>query len=103
MIGSQRTYLDFKDKVVSLNGFSTSNFIKSWKVEGSNDKVTWDVIDEQRDSTSLLSNMSEGNWSFILSEPYRFFRIKMTSRNTDHQNYYMALQAIEFFGLIYCA
>lgn len=99
---------DFKDKVVSLNRyslkahsefFSSYHFMTSWVIEGSNDGTTWTLIDEQQNSTSLLSNMAEGNWQCRISQPFRFIRVKMTSKNTK-KYYYMTLHAIEFFGSI---
>lgn len=100
---------DFKDKVVSLNGyslkahsasFSTAHFMRLWKVEGSNDKTTWTHIDEQQNSNSLLSNLADGNWSCRISQPFRFIRIMMTNYNSVGNYYSMFLQAIELFGTI---
>lgn len=98
---------DFKEKRVSLSGYSLKahshawyqvGFIKSWKIEGSNDKETWTIIDEQKSDT-LQSYMAVGHWSCEKSDPFRYIRIMMTGPNTN-KDFYMSLQAIEFFGSI---
>lgn len=99
--------IDFKDKRIQLEGYSlkahsssfvNGHFMKSWKIEGSNDKNEWTTVDEQK-SDSLRANLAEGFWQCKRSPPFRFFKIRMTERNTS--NYYrMGLHAIEFFGFI---
>lgn len=101
--------IDFKDARVSLTGYSlkahsqvwyNTHFIKSWKIEGSTDKKSWAVIDEQKDSTILQSNLAEGFWPCEQSRPFRFIRIMMTDINSSNC-YLMALHAIEFFGFVH--
>lgn len=96
---------DFNWMKVGVNGymlkahssnFSSGEFMKSWKVEGSNDKETWEIIDEQKDSEVLLSNMAEGHWSFETSPFYRYVRLMMTDKNTS-DSYRMALHGIDFY------
>lgn len=100
--------IDFHEKRVCLNGYSlkahgkqwsSRSFIKSWRIEGSNDKVSWHLIDEQKNSTALQSYFKEGHWSCTQSPPFRYFRIKMIERNTEGE-YQMSLNAIELFGMI---
>lgn len=109
--------IDFKDMRVALNGYSlkahsrnlinesdmnlflasnTGLFIKSWKIEGSNDKMVWTLIDEQI-SSELQSFLAEGFWQCQSTIPFRYFRIMMTDKNSSG-NYQMALHAIELFG-----
>lgn len=78
------------------SNYSSGDFMKSWRVEGSNDKKTWKVIDEQKDSSALLSNMAEGYWSFEPVQWYRYIRIMMTDKNTSG-SYRMALHGVDFF------
>lgn len=98
--------INFKDKKVSLSGYSLKSpsgdryFMKSWKIEGSNDKETWTAIDEQRKSDDLVYSFAEGYWPCKPSSPFRFFRVMMTDKNTNN-DYFLPLQAIELFGLIY--
>lgn len=101
--------IDFKERRVSLNGYSfrshylatwgNENFMKSWKIEGSNDKEAWALIDKQKNSEKLSSILNEIHWSCQPSKHYRYFRIMMTDVNTSN-NYHMALHSIEFFGHI---
>lgn len=58
--------IDFKDKLVSLNGYSFKShssawneqyLIKAWKIEGSNDKKAWNLVDGQM-SDVFLSNLA---------------------------------------------
>lgn len=99
---------DFKEKYVCLHGYmlkahsrewSSDNFLKSWRLEGSDDKMEWEIIDEHIGSNILLANMAEGYWSFQMTQSYRYIKLKMTDKNSSG-SYKMALQAIEFFGLI---
>lgn len=107
-VGGSSFIFDFKDKRVSLSGYSLKahpktwsdrHFIKSWKIEGSNNKETWSLVDEQRNSKVLLANSAEGHWSFQQSPPFRFFRIMLTDRTSSGSNFF-ALHAVEFFGNI---
>lgn len=99
--------IDFKDKMVSLTGYSLKahsrvyyslGFMKEWRIEGSNDKEEWSLVDEQRSQT-LRSCFAEGYWKCPESQPFRFFRIMMTAKNSNGL-YGFALHAIEFFGSI---
>lgn len=101
--------MDFKDKKVALTGYSLKShstawnydsFFKSWKIEGSNDKDNWTLVDEQKNSTVLHSFLAEGHWSCKKPAPYKYFRIMMTDMNTQN-NYCMKLHAIELFGQIF--
>lgn len=98
---------DFKEMRASINGyslkahsesFSTGHFIRSWKVEGSNDKATWEIVD-QRCSNKLQTNLAESYFSCQQSHFFRFLRIMMTDTNTDN-GCEIALHAIELFGLL---
>lgn len=99
--------VDFKDRKVSLNGYSfkahssawnVQYLIKAWKIEGSNDKKTWETVDEQK-SDALLCNMTEGHWSCKESLAFRYFRIMLIENNISG-TLQVAFHAIEFFGII---
>lgn len=102
--------IDFQDKRVSLNGYSLkahstsacnlSMFPKSWQIQGSNDKVNWTLVDQQRNVGTLNSSLAEGNWSCNQSPPFQYFKIELIDTNY-YGNYQLVLHAIEFFGLIY--
>lgn len=99
--------IDMKNRKVSLKGYSLKAhssfwngnwFLKSWKVEGSNDKKRWTSID-RRTTTELQHNLAEGYWEVSPSHPFRYFRIMMLEKNTSNF-YYFGLHAIEIFGKI---
>lgn len=93
--------IDFKDKRVSLDGLSLKNpsshsysFIKSIKIEGSNDKDDWTILYEGK-TRSLDKYLAEEHFNCTKSSPYRFFRV------INNGNSYFYLHAIEFFGSIF--
>lgn len=98
--------IDFKDKKVHLSGYSLMSgsplwidFMNAWKIEGSDDKESWKVIDSQK-TRDLQSFMAEKYYDCKPSRPFRFFRIMMTEKTT-RDFYFMGLHAIEFFGTLY--
>lgn len=100
--------IDFKNRKVTLSSYSlkalssqwSSSFPNSWKVEGSNDKSNWTLLDSRR-SGLLHTHLAEAHFNISnpCSTPFRFFRIMMTSPNSGG-NFIFALHAIEFFGFI---
>lgn len=99
---NKQLIIDFKDKRVSLDGFSLKNpsneqngpFIKSLKIEGSHDKDNWIQLYEGK-TNSLSTHSAEEHFNCTKSSPYRFFRVII---NNDS---YFYLHAIEFFGSIF--
>lgn len=88
-----------------------SSHPKSWKFEGSNDKIEWSIIHEVRDCNYL--NCPRATHTFVIndygrqkSQPkfgYRFVRFvqieNMSQKN--EKKYRINLKAIEFFGDYY--
>lgn len=72
--------------------------MKAWKVEGSNDKANWTIVNERK-SDIFKPKKAEGHFSCEKSAPFRFFRIMMTDRDTSN-NYFMGIHALELFGSI---
>lgn len=96
---------DFKKCRVSLDGYSLKapnsqwtslGYLKSWVIEGSNDKKTWNPISD-RQTDELSKNYAEKYFSCKKSDPFRFIRIRMTDKNS-FSKYDLGLYAIEFFG-----
>ena len=98
---------DFFDKKVEVSSYSLksptnmSRYMKSWKLEGSNDKSSWAIIDEKNNLSDLTSSGREFTYRVNSSLPYRYIRIMQISPNTNN-SYNFALRQIEFFGLL-CA
>lgn len=102
--------IDFKDKQVSFSKYYFSvpvqengNYTgrpKSWMIEGSNDKNSWDLIDRKENITSLKDwgNSSSFSCSNVSNKFYRFIRINEIINHQD--NHYFLLSEIEFYGSI---
>lgn len=100
---------DFKTKRVSLFKYyfsvasekttRNSGRPKSWRIDGSNDKCSWDPIDVRDNDTSLngygLSNTFVCNR--VTGKYYRYIRIKEV---ISHYRHYFLLAELEFYGSI---
>ena len=75
--------------------------LQSWNIEGSNDKLSWDVLDSRRGEKSLddrgVSNTFEIQNKQYANNYYRYIRIIQRGLNTHNSNS-LAFTAIEFFG-----
>lgn len=72
------------------------NDIKSWVVEGSNDKQNWIIIDEHSDC-NCLKNSFYHTFSIKKQIEIKYFRIRMTGPDWDG-GYFLRLTLIEIFG-----
>lgn len=73
---------------------------KSWKIEGSNDKDHWDLIDSRQNDSNLTSWGCSNTYvcQFNTNKGYRYIRIKdIVSQNSNQE---FLLSEIEFFGSI---
>lgn len=100
---------DFKTKRVSLSKYYFSvasektgrngGQPKSWRIDGSNDKCSWDPIDVRDNDTSLngygFSNTFVCNR--VTGKYYRYIRIKEV---ISHYEHYFLLAELEFYGSI---
>lgn len=73
--------------------------IKSWVVEGSNDKDNWIIIDEHNDCNCLKKSLSH-TFSIKKQIEIKYFRIRMTGPNWNGR-YILKLTAIELFGKLH--
>ena len=106
---------DFKDMSVcpikyalkSRHDFGRgSDHLKSWVVEGSNDKSRWTVLDERVDSEALngagYESVFKMNMKIDKTKYYRYLRVKATGPMVSGYNN-MTVASIEFYGsLIGC-
>lgn len=56
----------------------------AWRIEGSNDSLIWNRIDEERTVTTVDSAVNE-EWPLPIQEPYRYYRITyLETANATH-------------------
>jgi len=100
---------DFKQRKVSITSYSiNSHFkVKSWKVEGSTDGSTFEIIDNKVDTTDFQNSNSNFNdpnsqKNFPVqpnNKYYRYIRITSTSKNWNNYDHF-CLSRVEFFGFV---
>jgi len=100
---------DFKERKVSITSYSMNdkNRVKSWKVEGSTDGSTFEIIDNKVDTTDFQnSNRNFNDPSAQKNFPvhynnrfYRYIRITSTSKNWINYDQFI-LYRVEFFGFV---
>jgi len=73
--------------------------IRSWKVEGSNNKKDWRIIDEHRNNGILDEETYCCMWQCYSGGFFQYFKITQTDLNKDNDNYFL-LGGIELFGTV---
>jgi len=101
---------DFKQRKVSLTSYSLSDRYKakSWKVEGSTDGSTFQIIDNRVDTTYFKGGSScvndpgiEKNLSVQPNHKfYRYIRITNTGKSWYDDDDYFSLSLVELFGFV---
>ena len=98
---------DFKDKKVIPTDYTIRSFPyvpncfhpRSWVIEGSNDKYSWDIIDEKKDCPYL--NGKNLVFTFNMNHKnhiaYKYIRMRLTGPNWDGSHYF-GLDSFELFG-----
>lgn len=75
--------------------------MKSWKLEGSVNNESWDILDEESDCSYLNGHNNVHTFSIdqkkIKSAGYRYLRIKETGKNWRNDDH-LSLNVIEFYG-----
>jgi hypothetical protein len=79
------------------NAFSSGQFVRSWRFEGSNDDSKWEVLDSHTDSGELMGNDKEVSFAISEARAFRFLRLIQTRVNSSGGRY-LALQRLELFG-----
>jgi len=86
----------------SLRHYSSwdTEALRNWKLEGSNDGITWVVLKEHHNDASLNAKGATHTWElFDIDESFSKFRIFMTGLNSN-QHWYMAVSGFEIYGLL---
>ena len=80
---------------------NNDNHLKFWIVEGSNDKNSWDKLDEQQNSSVMngRGNIHTFSISKTNGKEYKFIRIFQTGKNWSGTDY-LDLSALEFHGTL---
>lgn len=86
----------------SINDKKDSFHPKSWVVEGSNDNMDWDVLDQQTNNSSLNGRnlISPFKITNPNSKKYKFIRITQNGNWKNNGNLFN-INNIEFFGILY--
>ena len=73
------------------------NYLRSWRLEASNDNQNWEVLDLQTNNTTI--NESTFYYKAIANQStaYRYFRIIQTGGNSASFNY-LYVSELEFYG-----
>ena len=80
---------------------SEGNFPAEWKIEGSQDNSSWEIIDHPERTEQLGT---PGTYHFIIktsSQPFKYFKMTMIGKNYKsslNAEYCFAMRKIEFFG-----
>jgi len=100
---------DFKQRMISLTSYSMNDEyrVKSWKVEGSINGSTFDIIDNKIESSDFMKSncgfndpSAQKNFSVQPNNNYyRYIRITSTCKNWWNNNHF-ALYHVEFFGFV---
>jgi len=100
---------DFKERKVSITSYSMNDRykVKSWKVEGSTDGSTFEIIDNKVDTTDFqksndVFNDPSAQKNFPVqpnNKYYRYIRITSTSKNWNNYDLF-SLYRVEFFGFV---
>lgn len=77
--------------------------LKTWKIEGSNDKQKWIPLDSRTNNSELKGEAHAHLFHISNSEhkdePIKYLRIQQLEKNWDN-NDYLLLNSIEFYGKI---
>jgi len=100
---------DFQQRKVSITSYSMNDYfrVKSWKVEGSTDGSTFEIIDNKVDTTDFQNSNQQFNdpraqKNFPVqpnNKYYRYIRITSTSKNWNNSDYFILFR-VEFFGFV---
>jgi len=99
---------DFKERKVSITSYSMNDRyrVKSWKVEGSTDGSTFEIIDNKVDNTDFQNsnrgfNDPSAQKNFPVQPNYKYYRyIRITSSKNWFNDDHFRLYRVEFFGFV---
>ena len=102
--------LNFKSQKVKIEKYSmrtvsnnwANEYLKSWKLEGSNDlNGNWTIIDQQVNTSYFNSHLQTRIFDAkFLCGPFQYIKLTQTGQNYNNTNY-LALNRLELFGELY--
>jgi hypothetical protein len=103
---------DFYDKAVTVSSYTLKSRgtpdggkgrsnLKSWRVDGSTDGMTWFQVDEQRGREDLDNRGALQTFPVTLSGEFRFIRLVLTGPNWSSRNV-IWISAFELCGQLRC-
>ena len=86
----------------SLRHYSSwdNEALRNWVLEASNDAKTWTALRTHINDKTLDKKGKAATWELPdapAGESYRYFRVRMTGRNSNNHNY-LALSGFEIYG-----
>lgn len=97
--------LDFKSRKIQINSYliksrdSINRYLKSWKVEISDDGSKWEKIDEKNNNSQLNECNKTQIFNVEMTKPFRFIRI-ITDKENHYNNNGFSLANLELYGNI---
>lgn len=102
---------DFKTHKIAVSAYSIksanqriANFLVSWVLEGSNDKIDWINIDSHSNDRCLCSKSKSCTFNIqdksAIDQRYRYIQLRMTGKS-PRNNFVFTIANIEFFGKYY--
>ena len=88
------TFYSFKSKTSELN------YPRTWKVEGSNNKGKWTLLDQKEDYDGLNEKGKELTFPFTKIYPFRYFKFTQLLSNDMETYPNFCLREVEIFGSI---
>lgn len=96
---------DFGKKRINVTNYSLRTYsgdpgcghLKSWVLEGSNDNINFEKIDEVLESDFLNSPSAEHTFNCDCKEYYKLLRLSLIGRNHAGSDF-LVIRSIEFFG-----
>jgi hypothetical protein len=83
------------------DGFNDSRqFIQWFSLEGSNNKLLWDSLDDRIMDTNITENFGSHTYRIARTAAYRYFRVTQTDRNAGGL-FYLSLSGIELYGTLF--
>ncbi|KAH3761856.1 E3 ubiquitin-protein ligase HECTD1 [Pelomyxa schiedti] len=76
---------------------SKHDCLRNWVLQGSNDGNSWTTLRRHTNDMSINSNYATHSWPVQGTEPFQFFRVLQTGRNSSNHNF-LSLSGFELYG-----
>jgi len=72
-------------------------YVRSWKVEASNDQQEWTVLKEHKNETAINGPGASATFAVNASGEFRYFRLTQTGQNASGDLYFV-ISGFELYG-----